>query len=181
MLSIDAWAQDALAQLSALPGVRRVGLALVEGGGRRLRFTASDRDDTAAIDWCDVDAYDDVPLNVALRTRTVVAGTVEELSDRFAEFVALQGGTTNVALAAVPIEAGDRPVGGYVLFFDRRQTFDAARRRELNRIGTGLGDRAAPRPAGRGATRGRPPRGQRHRGHRPRRPPPGHRRARRRR
>ena len=139
MLSIDAWAQDALAQLSALPGVRRVGLALVEGGGRRLRFTASDRDDTAAIDWCEVDAYDDVPLNVALRTRTVVAGTVEELSDRFAEFVALQGGTTNVALAAVPIEAGDRPVGGYVLFFDRRQTFDAARRRELNRIGTGLG------------------------------------------
>jgi len=151
VLSIDAWAQDALAELSALPGVRRAGIALVEGGGRRLRFAASDRDDSASVDWCEVDAYDDVPLNVALRTGTVVAGTVEELSDRFTEFVALQGGTTNVAIAAVPMEAGDRQVGGYVLFFDRRPTFDAARRRELTRIAEELA--TALRQAERGEAR----------------------------
>ncbi len=151
VLSIDAWAQDALALLAALPGVRRVGLALVEGGGRRLRFTASDRDETPTLDWCDVDGYDDVPLNVALRSRRIVSGTVDELSVRFAEFVALQGGTATVALAAVPMESADRPVGGYVLFYDRPQSFDDRQHRELTRLGQDLG--AALRRAQRGEAR----------------------------
>ncbi len=151
VLSIDAWAQDALALLAALPGVRRVGLALVEGGGRRLRFTASDRDETPTIEWCDVDGYDDVPLNVALRTRRIVSGTVAELSVRFEEFVAQQGGTATVALAAVPMESADRPVGGYVLFYDRPQTFDVRQHRALTRLGQDLG--AALRRAQRGEAR----------------------------
>jgi anti-sigma regulatory factor (Ser/Thr protein kinase) len=140
VLSIDTWAQDALAQLSARPGVRRVGLALVEGGGRRLLFTASDRDEAPSVDWCDVDAYDDVPLNVALRSRAMIVGSLEELSPRFSDFVARQRGTSNRALAAVPVEAGGRPVGGYVLFFDRHQSFDDRQRQELERLGRELGE-----------------------------------------
>ena len=60
------WARAALASLSDVPAVRRGGLALTEGGGRRLRFTASDRDG-GRVDWCHIDAYDDVPLNTAIR------------------------------------------------------------------------------------------------------------------
>jgi anti-sigma regulatory factor (Ser/Thr protein kinase) len=140
VLSIDTWAQDALAQLSARPGVRRVGVALVEGGGRRLRFTASDRDDLAGVEWCDVDAYDDVPLNAALRDRTLVLGTLDELAARFADYVDGQRSSGALALAAVPVEAAGRPVGGYMLFFDRPQTFDESQRRELERLGEELGE-----------------------------------------
>ena len=73
------WTQDAFTRLSAVPGVRRIGLALVEGGGRRLRFTASDRERGVEVDWCHVDAYDDVPLNTAVRTGEPVLAAVEEL------------------------------------------------------------------------------------------------------
>ena len=61
-------ARSLLADLVALPGVGRVGFALTEGGGRRLRFTASDRSDDARVDWCHIDAYDDVPLTSVVRT-----------------------------------------------------------------------------------------------------------------
>jgi len=47
---IDEVASSLLADLSALPGVRRVGFALSEGGGRRLRFTSSDRSDDGSVD-----------------------------------------------------------------------------------------------------------------------------------
>ena len=140
MLSIDTWAQDALAHLSARPGVRRVGLALVEGGGRRLLFTASDRDGGPSVEWCDVDAYDDVPLNVALRSRAMIVGSLEELSGRFADYVRRQRGTSTLALAAVPVEAAGRPVGGYVLFFDSPQSFDDRHRHELEHLGQELGE-----------------------------------------
>ena len=117
------------------PGPAAWGSGLVEGGGRRLRFTASDRDGEHVVDWCDVDAYDDVPLNVALRGRTIVAGTLDELAARFADFAERQQGTATVSLAAVPMESAGRPVGGYVLFFDHAPSFDAALRLELTRLG----------------------------------------------
>ena len=44
---VDVVASVAVADLLSLPGVRRVGLSLSEGGGRRLRFTASDRDNSS--------------------------------------------------------------------------------------------------------------------------------------
>jgi anti-sigma regulatory factor (Ser/Thr protein kinase) len=152
VLSIDAWAQDALALLSARPGVRRVGLALIEGGGRRLRFTSSESDPPAAMEWCHVDAYDDIPLNAALRSRTMVVGALDELAGRFAEYVAHQRETTTtVAMATVLLEAAEHPVGGYVLFFDRPQTFDEAHREELATLGRELG--AGLRRAQRGEAR----------------------------
>ena len=42
---VDAVARGVLGHLLGLPGVSRVGLALVEGAGRRLRFVASDGSD----------------------------------------------------------------------------------------------------------------------------------------
>jgi anti-sigma regulatory factor (Ser/Thr protein kinase) len=140
VLSIDTWALDALARLSERTDVHRVGVGLVEGGGRRLRFTLSDRDQAAPrVAWCDVDAYDDVPINLALRRRTAVVGTLDELAARFADYVGRQRSTSTVALAAVPVEVAGRPIGGFVLFYDRRRTFDAAERQELTSLGQELG------------------------------------------
>lgn len=136
---IAAWTEDAFARLTRLPSVHRVGLALVEGGGRRLRFTASDRDRGSHVDWCDVDAYDDVPLNAAVRTGEPVIGTLEELHERYPGYVARQRETATSALAAVPIVAAGQPLGGYLLLFDRDQELDGRQRLQLARIGRDLG------------------------------------------
>jgi anti-sigma regulatory factor (Ser/Thr protein kinase) len=150
-LDVATWAEDTLASLSGLPDVRRVGLALAEGGGRRLRFTASDRDGGERLDWCHVDAYDDVPLNTAVRTGKPVLGSLGDLSTRYAQFVDRQRGTPTVALAAVPIVSSGNALGGFVLFFDQPQAFDFSQRRGLYRVGEDLGD--ALRRAQRGEVR----------------------------
>jgi len=141
VLSIDTWAQDALRRLCALPGVGRAGLGLTEGGGRRLRFTASDRemDADALLSWCDVDAYDDVPLNGAVRNAAMLVGVLDDLADRYPDFVGLQRATSTVALAAVPMVAGGRTMGGYLLYFDVPQAFDDTQCADLARTGRGLG------------------------------------------
>src|SRR4051812_2216004 len=138
-LDVVAWSRSALASLTDLPAVHRVGLALAEGGGRRLRFTASDRVDGAGVAWCQVDAYDEVPLNAAVRSGSSVVGALADLDGRFARFVERQRGSATVALAAVPIVMSGQILVGYVLFFDRPQAFDADQRMQLVRLGEDLG------------------------------------------
>jgi len=152
--AVSAWTQDALESLGRLAGVHRIGLGLTEGGGRRLRFTASDRDHGDGPAWCHVDAYDDVPLNTAVRTGQPVVGTLDDLEERYATFVSHQRGTSTVGLAAVPLVAAGQTLGGFVLFFDAPQAFGTEQRAELRRLGSELGAalrRAqrsqAPRPA----------------------------------
>src|SRR5436190_20687147 len=84
----ETWARSALAQLGHVPGVHRAGLALAEGGGRRLLFTASDRDNEGSVEWCDVDAYEDVPLNHTVRTGEAVVGSLDDLARRYGAFAA---------------------------------------------------------------------------------------------
>lgn len=146
-----SWAYEALALVGDLPGVRRVGLALAEGGGRRLRFTASDRDAEQGPEWCYVDAYDDVPLNTAVRTGQPVIGALDELEGRYPALIARQRRTTTVALAAIPIVSAGQTLGGYVLFYDRPQAFDKEQLVELSRLGDELG--AALRHSQRGQAR----------------------------
>ncbi len=141
MLTLAAWTKTAFATLSGLPAVSRVGLALTEGGGRRLRFTADDRAGDDGPDWCHVDAYDDVPLNLAVRTGEIVAGDLDDLAERFPEFVSRQRATGSVALAAVPLVARGQTIGGYLLYFDRAQALDQDHRRRLARTGRELGAR----------------------------------------
>ena len=136
---IAPWTQGALDSLGRLAGVRRVGLALTEGGGRRLRFTASDRDNSERPSWCHIDAYDDVPLNTAVRAGQPVVGTLDDLEERYATFVSHQRGTSTVGIAAVPIVAGRRTLGGFVLFFDAAIAFGAELRAELQHLGAELG------------------------------------------
>lgn len=132
------WARAALASLSDVPAVRRGGLALTEGGGRRLRFTASDRDG-GRVDWCHIDAYDDVPLNTAIRSGQPVLGSLDQLAERYAGFVARQRDTGSCALAAVPLVSNGQTLGGIVLFYDQPQAFDRAQRQALTRLAAHLG------------------------------------------
>ncbi len=138
-LDVSAWARGALARVNEFPGVHRAGLALAEGGGRRLRFTASERTNHDRVEWCFIDAFDDVPLTTAVRTGSPVCGALEHLDARYAEFVDRQRGTGTVAVAAVPLIAAGRTIGGFVLFFDQGQEFDAMQRLELARVGEELG------------------------------------------
>ena len=137
---VATWTRHAFTQLSGIPGVHRVGLALVEGGGRRLRFTASDRDGSDELPWCDVDGYDDVPLNAVVRTATSVLGSLEDLQGRFPAYVERQNGTPTVALAAVPLVAAGQVLGAYLLFFDGTQDFGRRQRGELVGLGRALGE-----------------------------------------
>lgn len=139
--------------LTRLRAVHRVGLALVEGGGRRLRFTASDREGGPDLEWCDVDGYDDVPLNTSVRTGSPVIGTLDDLHGNYPGYVGRQEGTQTCALAAVPIVAAGQTLGAYLLLFDRPQAFDRTQRLQLARTGRELG--AALRRA-RSAERSRP-------------------------
>jgi anti-sigma regulatory factor (Ser/Thr protein kinase) len=106
-----------------------------------LRFTASDRDADSAstLSWCDVDAYDDVPLIGAVRNAAMLVGSLDDLDDRYPEYVQLQRATASVALAAVPIVAGGRIAGGYLLYYDRPQAFDEQQCGDLARTGQELG------------------------------------------
>lgn len=135
----EAWVRSAFDLLTRSPAVRRVGLALVEGGGRRLSFTASDRDRGRVTDWCEVDAYADVPLNNTIRTGKPITGALDRLSDRYPEFVGRQESST-CALASVPLVAAGQVLGGFVLFYGTVQAFDAPQRRELERLGAQLGE-----------------------------------------
>jgi len=136
---VDGWAAHAFGLLGRLPDVGRVGLALVEGGGRRLQFTASDRRSGSDLGWCHIDAYDDVPLNNAVRHAAPVIGALDDLPDEYAGFVAAQHDTRHVAVAAIPLTAAGGVLGGYVLFFDAPQRFDMHQRAELGLLGHQLG------------------------------------------
>lgn len=139
-MDIEAWARSALKMLTGLPGVLRTGLALTEGGGRQLLFTASDRVTGLETEWCEVDAYDDVPLNNAVRTGKIIRGTLEELSVGYPEFVGRQGPEVR-ALASAPLSADGQTLGGFVLFYAAPQPFDDAQLDLLDDIGKRLGKR----------------------------------------
>lgn len=137
----DAWVRESLAHLCALPAVSRVGIALAEGGGRRLLFVASDRDNDAGVAWCHIDAYADVPLNTAVRKGVLVIGSLDELAAAYGEFVGHQDPRTAQAIAAVPVSAAGQTLGGFVLFYAAPQPFDPAQRRRLLADGARLGAR----------------------------------------
>jgi anti-sigma regulatory factor (Ser/Thr protein kinase) len=124
---IDEIARSLLTDLAALPGVGRVGFALSEGGGRRLRFTASDRSDRDSVEWCHIDAYDDVPLTSVVRSGEPVLGDRGSLDPRFDDFVSGQPAEVR-AVAAVPLPGIGSPIGGLIVFLEEEWAFDDALR-----------------------------------------------------
>jgi anti-sigma regulatory factor (Ser/Thr protein kinase) len=127
---VDEIARCLLADLTALPGVRRVGIALTEGGGRRLRFIASDAVTEGPLDWCHIDAYDDVPLTAVVRTGEPILKARGRMDARYTKFVDLQPKEVQ-ALAAVPLPGIGSPIGGLMVFLDEPWEFDDLQRRLL--------------------------------------------------
>jgi hypothetical protein len=121
----------------ALPDVHRVGLALVIAGGRQLSFTATDRE-RERVDWCHVDAYEDVPLNNTVRSGRLIVGSLPELAGRYPDFVGRQSRSTS-GLASIPLVAARQVLGGFVLSYEARQPFDEGQLEELRRLGERLG------------------------------------------
>ncbi len=117
--ALDVLAGRALAPLGHRPGVVRAGFAVSEGGGRQLLFTASDRTDGAGVhSWCHVDATSRVPLTRAVHDGELVAGSLDELAERFPTFVRDQRGTGVELVVAVPVTDGARHLGGLVVYVD---------------------------------------------------------------
>lgn len=131
---LDEVARAVLAAASSFAHVCRVGIALVEGGGRRLRFTASDRADERRLEWCHIDAYDDVPLTKVVRTGHPILAPLDALDARFADFADHHRRSGTSALAVVPLPGAASPAGGLVVYFDRPQAFDARQRSALERV-----------------------------------------------
>lgn len=132
-VGVAQWAESALEELRELAGVRRVGLALVEGGGRRLIFASTDRD-PSDLEWCHIDAFDDLPLNDALGSGTKLVGLLDELDPRYEPFVATQQKAGFAAIAAVPFKDSGRVLGGFVLYYPQSQSFDASQCAQLDEL-----------------------------------------------
>jgi anti-sigma regulatory factor (Ser/Thr protein kinase) len=137
--AVDEIACSLLTDLLALPGVRRVGFALSEGGGRRLRFASSDSLSGEKLDWCLIDAYDDVPLTAVVRTGEPILGGLDELEHRFRDVVIQQRDEGTEAMAVWPLPGNGTPIGGIMLFYNTSQSFPDTHR--------GLLDAAARRAA----------------------------------
>lgn len=136
---VDAVARAALGELLALPDVRRAGVALVEGGGRRLRFLPASAAGTSP-DWCHIDAYDDVPLTGVVRTGVVVLGGLDSFGGRYAALVATQREAGTRALAVLPLTGVSTPVGGLIVYYDCEQDFGTAQREALGALAQHVSD-----------------------------------------
>ena len=141
-LDVDDVVRAVLEDLIALPDVGRVAVALTEGGGRRLRFTARQRDEELPEEpvWCHIDAYDDVPLTDVVRTGTPIHAQLSTLEERWPWLVENEVVRGHVAVAVVPLPGTGSPIGGlFVLFTDavaeRQQALlDALARRTAQAI-----------------------------------------------
>jgi anti-sigma regulatory factor (Ser/Thr protein kinase) len=123
---LDTVARTVLHDLAGLPGVSRAGLALSEGGGRRLRFLASDSEG-----WCHIDAYDDVPLTSVVRSGQPLLGALGDFGGRFAGMVERQRAAGTRAIAVLPLTGPVATIGGLIVYYDEHQAFTAPQRRSL--------------------------------------------------
>lgn len=130
---LDEVARRLLAELTGLPGVHRVGLATAEGGGRRLRFVASDAVSDGPIQWCHVDAYEDVPLTAVVRTNEPIFRARSRMEGRYADFVEQQPSHVQ-GFAVVPLPGTGSPIGGLLLFLDESWPLDDPRRQLLELV-----------------------------------------------
>lgn len=95
-----------------------------------MQFTASDRTGEV-LEWCHIDAYDDVPLTMVVRTGEGVSGTLAALEPLFPDFVRRQAAGRTIAVAAAPIVASGQVLGGIVVFVDDPMSFGALLRSRL--------------------------------------------------
>lgn len=129
---VDEIALAALAAVAELPDVCRAALALSEGGGRRLRFVDTDRTrESGDVEWCHIDAYDDVPLTTVVRTGSSVHGNIDSFGDRYVGVVQARREQGVAALAGVPLPGTGSPIGALLVLFGTEQEFGRGQLVEL--------------------------------------------------
>lgn len=132
---VDQVTRAVLAFVAGGPSVVRAALALSEGGGRRLRFVDSiAAADQADLDWCHIDAYDDVPLTTVVRTGEPVCGALDSFGDRYAAYLSTQRDSGADALAALPLPGTGSPIGGLLVYVADRAALDERRVATLSSI-----------------------------------------------
>ena len=119
-VDVNGATRSLLDELGSVPHVRRVGVALTEGAGRRLRFTAVDAGKGAGSDpsWWHIDAYDDVPLTTVARTGESVVGSLAEVAERYPSLAAHEERHDARALMTVPLPGVGSPMGGLIVYLD---------------------------------------------------------------
>jgi anti-sigma regulatory factor (Ser/Thr protein kinase) len=83
------------------------------------------------VDWCHIDAYDDVPLTTVVRTGEALSSGLDALGQRFSGFVERQREQGTVAIAAAPLPGSSAPLGAVILYYEAAQPFGDAQRAEL--------------------------------------------------
>lgn len=114
-VTIDDVARTALAEVMDVEGVVRGGIALSEGGGRELRFVASDPESLSplGVRWCTIDGLDDVPLVEAFRSgQPVYLASVTDIETRFPNLAERQQRIGTRSMAAIPMLAEGGCIGG---------------------------------------------------------------------
>lgn len=142
---LDAAAADVVTTAAGLPGVLRVGLALVHGAGRELLFTASERAvDGPSPTWCTIDGLADVPLAESVRRgRALRFGDLDALRRRFPGVAARQEQLGTRALASLPLVRSGDVLGGLLIAWEHPVSFDERRAQELDMLTTAAAGRLA--------------------------------------
>ena len=130
---IDELARRLLTGLMEFPGIVRVGLALSEVGGRRLRFTSSTAITDDEVTWCHIDAYEDVPLTSVVRNGEAIIRGRNQMDRRYATFVSNQPDEVQ-GFAVVPLNGTGSPVGGLILYLRQVWAPTGSERRLLDSV-----------------------------------------------
>jgi serine phosphatase RsbU (regulator of sigma subunit)/anti-sigma regulatory factor (Ser/Thr protein kinase) len=140
--TLDAAAARLLQATTALPGVRRSGLALVRAAGRELSFAASDDDAVGSRDvrWCTVDSLARLPVPDA-----VASGRIVHLPDVMAMTMAYPGFAERQvslgahAVTALPLHADGERIGALLLSWSDPHPLDGVGRAFLEALATTAG------------------------------------------
>lgn len=119
-VTVDDVARAALAEVMHIDGVVRGGLALSEGGGRELRFVATDPESLSplGVRWCTIDGLEDVPLVRAVRTHEpVYLPSIGDVEAQFPDLAQRQQRIGTRGMAAVPLLVDGTCVGGLLLSY----------------------------------------------------------------
>ena len=130
---MDEVARRLLSGLMELDGIYRVGLALSEVGGRRLRFTSSTAITDEEVTWCHIDAYEDVPLTAVVRDGEAIIRRRDRMPRRYEKFVSNQPDEVQ-AFAVVPLNGTGSPVGGLIVYLCDVWTPTGSGRRLLDSV-----------------------------------------------
>lgn len=125
-LNVDDAVRAALVSAGHMPGLVRAAIALVEGGGRQLRFVSTDPEalTETGLRWCNIDAYADVPIVDAVRDRRdVFLQSLADLEREYPEIAEHQAALGVRSLVTVPLIGDDEPVGALMLGFASERYF----------------------------------------------------------